>query len=166
MEELHLCVYLKAYAFVQIGHLARAGGTLTADIVEYEVQRALEWLEGDQQRRHAAVLVLRELAENTPTLFNVYVGSFLDHIWVALRDPKESIREGAIQALRACLTLIAKRDHRWRAQWYEKLFGEVQQVSAAVRFCVATFVLDCHLSACFSCRGFKRTPPSPFMVLL
>src|SRR5690242_1687285 len=58
-----------------LGHLARAGGSLTADFVEFEVKRALEWLQGDrsEQRRHAAVLVLKELAENAPTLFNVHV---------------------------------------------------------------------------------------------
>lgn len=28
------------------GHLARAGGTLTSDFVEFEVKRALEWLQG------------------------------------------------------------------------------------------------------------------------
>ena len=105
------------------GHLARAGGTLTSDFVEFEVKRALEWLQGtarrlvvplltntarnptfnplysrfclllstgdrSEQRRHAAVLVLKELAEHAPTLFNVHVSSFLDHVWVALRDPK------------------------------------------------------------------------------
>lgn len=69
-----------------LGHLARSGGTLAADTVEFEVKRALEWLEGDrsEQRRYAAVLVLKELAENTPTLFNVHVEKFLSHIWVSL----------------------------------------------------------------------------------
>ena len=98
--------------------------------MEHEVKRALDLLEGDrsEQYRYTAVLVLRELAEHTPTLFNLYVGEFLDHIWVALRDPKDTIRDAAIRALRACLTLIAKRDNRFRNQWYEKLFSEVQQV--------------------------------------
>lgn len=117
-----------------LGHLARAGGTLAADIVEFEVKRALEWLEVDrsEQRRLAAVLVLKELADNTPTLFNVYVDTFLDHdhIWVSLRDPKLAIREAAIEALRGCLALIAKRASRMRAQRYYKIFLEVQQVSA------------------------------------
>ena len=34
-----------------LGHLARAGGTLAADIVEFEVKRALEWLEGDRSEQ-------------------------------------------------------------------------------------------------------------------
>lgn len=73
-----------------LGHLARAGGTLTADFVEFEVRRALEWLQGDRNevRRHAAVLVLRQLAQNAPTLFYVHVATFFEHIWTALRDPK------------------------------------------------------------------------------
>lgn len=112
--------------------MARAGGTLTSDFVEFEVKRALEWLQGDrsEQRRHASVLVLKTLAENAPTLFNVHVSSvylfffflysmqFLDHVWIALRDTKLEIRESAILSLRACLVLISKRASRWRLQVY------------------------------------------------
>jgi len=92
------------------------------------VRRALEWLEGERSahQRHAAVLILRELAESTPTLFSSHVQGFLTLIWVALRDPREHIRDAAIQALRACLVLIAQRDVKWRNQWYEKVFLEVQ----------------------------------------
>jgi FKBP12-rapamycin complex-associated protein len=40
---------------------------LAADIVDFEVKRAFEWLDGNRsERRHAAVLVFKELAENTP----------------------------------------------------------------------------------------------------
>ena len=104
-------------------------GTLAADIVEFEVKRALEWLEGDrsEQRRYAAVLVLKELADNTPTLFNVHVATFVDHIWVTLRDPKLQIREAAIDALRHCLLLISKRALRLKIQRYDKIFQEIQQ---------------------------------------
>ena len=58
-----------------LGHLARKGGTLTADFVVFEVSRALEWLQSDrfEGRRLAAVLVLKELAENAPTLFYGHV---------------------------------------------------------------------------------------------
>lgn len=37
-----------AFVLLSQGHLARAGATLTSEIVEVEVQRALEWLEGDR----------------------------------------------------------------------------------------------------------------------
>jgi FKBP12-rapamycin complex-associated protein len=64
--------------------LAQASGTLTAVfVVEFEVKRALEWLQDatHQSRRYAAVLVLKELAENAPTLFYVHVSSFFDLVW-------------------------------------------------------------------------------------
>ena len=40
-----------------MGRLALNGGTITADYVEFEVKKALEWLVGDRNegRRHAAV---------------------------------------------------------------------------------------------------------------
>ena len=42
-----------------MGRLALNGGTITADYVEFEVKKALEWLVGDRNegRRHAAVSI-------------------------------------------------------------------------------------------------------------
>ena len=115
-----------AMASKALGHLARAGGALTVEFVEFQIKQSLEWLQVERnERRHlAAVLVLRELAQNTPTLFNVYVDDFLEHIWVALRDPKEEIREASVEALRVCLRDIAKRGRDWRVACYGKLFAE------------------------------------------
>ena len=49
---------------------------MTADVVEYEVTRALEWLQGEriESRRLASVLILREMADNAATLFHHHVG--------------------------------------------------------------------------------------------
>lgn len=57
------------------------------------------------------------MAENASTVFNVHVPEFVDAIWVALRDPKQTVRERAVEALRACLHVIEKRETRWRVQW-------------------------------------------------
>ena len=35
--------------------------------------------------RYGAVLILRQLAANAPTVFNVHVPAFIDAIWPALR---------------------------------------------------------------------------------
>ena len=59
----------------------------------------------------------QEMAENASTVFNVHVPEFVDAIWVALRDPSLDIRERAVEALRACLRVIEKRETRWRVQW-------------------------------------------------
>ncbi|KAM7263834.1 hypothetical protein ACFE04_001517 [Oxalis oulophora] len=107
-----------------LGHLARAGGAMTADEVEFQVKTALDWLRGErvEYRRFAAVLILKEMAENASTVFNVHVPEFVDAIWVALRDPKLEVRERAVEALRACLRVIEKRETRWRVQWYYRMF--------------------------------------------
>ncbi|XP_071482072.1 serine/threonine-protein kinase mTOR-like [Diadema antillarum] len=114
-----------------IGHLALAGGTFTPEYVDFEVKRALEWLGGDRQegRRHAAVLVLRELAENTPTFFFQQVQSFFDNIFNAIRDPKQAIREAAVSALRACLELTAQRETKemQKPQWYKQTYEEAEK---------------------------------------
>ncbi|KAI3962253.1 hypothetical protein MKX01_030803, partial [Papaver californicum] len=67
-----------------------------------------------------------EMAENAPTVFNVYVPEFVDAIWVALRDPTLAVRERAVEALRACLRVIEKRETRWRVQWYYRMFEATQ----------------------------------------
>ncbi|XP_038044243.1 serine/threonine-protein kinase mTOR-like [Patiria miniata] len=114
-----------------IGRLAMAGGTFTPEYVEFEVRRALEWLGGDRNegRRHAAVLVLRELAENTPTFFFQQVQSFFDHIFNAIRDPKQAIREAAVAALRACLELTSQRETKemQKPQWYKQTYLEAEK---------------------------------------
>lgn len=111
-----------------LGHLARAGGAMTADEVEFQVKTALDWLRGDrvEYRRFAAVLILKEMAENASTVFNVHVPEFVDAIWVALRDPTLAVRERAVEALRACLRVIEKRETRWRVQWYYRMFEATQ----------------------------------------
>ncbi|KAL8097331.1 hypothetical protein AgCh_030462 [Apium graveolens] len=111
-----------------LGHLARAGGAMTADEVECQVKIALEWLHGErvEYRRFAAVLILKEMAENASTVFNVHVSDFVDAIWVALRDPTLAVRERAVEALRACLRVIEKRETRWRVLWYYRMFEATQ----------------------------------------
>nr|GEW20723.1 serine/threonine-protein kinase TOR isoform X2 [Tanacetum cinerariifolium] len=112
-----------------LGHLARAGGAMTADVVECQMKNALEWLRGErvEYQRLAAVLILKEMAENASTLFNVHISEFLDAIWVALRDPTLAVRERAVEALRACLRVIEKRETRWRVQWYYRMFEATQE---------------------------------------
>ncbi|KAK2968912.1 hypothetical protein RJ640_018604 [Escallonia rubra] len=112
-----------------LGHLARAGGAMTADEVERQVKSALEWLCGErvEYRRFAAVLILKETAENASTVFNVHVSEFVDAIWFALRDPTLAVRERAVEALRACLRVIEKRETRWRVQWYYRMFEATQE---------------------------------------
>ncbi|PHT30566.1 hypothetical protein CQW23_29871, partial [Capsicum baccatum] len=111
-----------------LGHIARSNGVMTADEVEHQVKVALEWLRGEriEYRRLAAVLILKEMAENASTVFNVHMPEFVDAIWVALRDLTLSIRGKALEALHACLHVIEKCETRWRVQWYYQMFEATQ----------------------------------------
>ncbi|CAG5108662.1 Similar to Mtor: Serine/threonine-protein kinase mTOR (Rattus norvegicus), partial [Cotesia congregata] len=113
-----------------VGKLALVSGTYTAEYVEFEVKRAFEWLGGDRNegKRHAAVLVLRELAVSMPTYFFQQVTQFFDLIFNAVRDPKAVIREGAVEALRAALVVTAQREttkQMLKSQWYKQCYDEV-----------------------------------------
>ncbi|XP_040182261.1 serine/threonine-protein kinase mTOR isoform X3 [Rana temporaria] len=114
-----------------MGRLAMAGDTFTAEYVEFEVKRALEWLGTDRNegRRHAAVLVLKELAVSAPTFFFQQVQPFFDNIFNGVWDPKQAIREGAVAALRACLILTTQREPKelQKPQWYRQTFIEAER---------------------------------------
>lgn len=112
-----------------IGRLSSMGGSLVGELVDFEVKRSIEWLQSDRQeiRRHAAILQIKSIGDNNPTLLYAYVGQILDNaIWAALRDPKLVIRDDAAEALRVLLEIINKRESTQREQWYRGLFDEAQ----------------------------------------
>lgn len=112
-----------------IGRLSSMGGSLVGELVDFEVKRSIEWLQSDRQetRRHAAILQIKAIGENNPTLLYAYVGQILDNaIWAALRDPKLMIRDDAAEALRVLLDIINKRESTQKEQWYRGLFEEAQ----------------------------------------
>lgn len=117
------------FAARALGRLAVPGGPLTAELVESEIKNALEWLQSDRQenRRFAAVLSIRELAKNSPTLLYAFVPQILEVIWVALRDSKVLIRETAAEAVSACFEIIAARDAQLRQQWFSRMYEEALQ---------------------------------------
>ncbi|TPX76526.1 hypothetical protein CcCBS67573_g02191 [Chytriomyces confervae] len=111
-----------------LGRLAQPGGTLAAEFVEFEVKRALEWLQGDrnESRRYAAVLVLKELSLSSPTLIFSFVPQILELIWTALRDPKVIIRESGAEVLRVSLQLLQQRDTILRESWFKKIYADAE----------------------------------------
>ncbi|KAK4695205.1 serine/threonine-protein kinase mTOR, partial [Lecanoromycetidae sp. Uapishka_2] len=117
------------FAARALGKLAIPGGALTAELVEAEISSALEWLQIERQetRRFAAVLIIRELAINSPTLLYAFVPQIFDCVLVALRDPKILIRETAAEAAGACIQIIAARDEHLRKKWFARLYDDALQ---------------------------------------
>lgn len=116
-----------------VGRLATVSGVKRAEYVEFEVKRAFEWLqeERNEGRRHSAVLLLKELAIAMPTYFYQQVSGFFDHILIALKDPKQQIREAAAKTLRAGLIVTTHRESAKqstaRPQWYMQCYDEAMQ---------------------------------------
>lgn len=117
-----------------LGKLAVPGGTLTTDFVEFEVKTCIEWLttspenasssSKQEYRKHASLLIITALANNSPYPLYSYVNSILDNIWRALRDTKLAIRMDAAITLGKCLSIIQDRDAALTKQWIQRLFKE------------------------------------------
>lgn len=112
-----------------------SSGTYTAnlkfELIDHEVKRAFELLQGDksESKRFAAVLILREIAFSMPTFFFQNVSRFFDVIFHAVRDAKLKLRESAVNALRAALWVTAKRETTKQSRhqhqsWYSQCYEE------------------------------------------
>lgn len=112
-----------------LGRLATPGNPLTAELVDSEVKSSLESLQAERQehRRFAAVLTLRELANNSPTLLYQYVAQILEVIWVAVRDMRIMIRETAAEALRNIIDIVGPRDPQFKDAWYLRIHQEIER---------------------------------------
>merc|ERR550534_1208695 len=106
-----------------MAHLAMLGGPLSADIVSFEVKQGTEWLQQDypEHNQLAAVFVIGELAQKSPTLFNVHVEECLKVLPQALKSVKPEIRNGAKGALRGCLRLLSHRDLALKKKLWQQL---------------------------------------------
>lgn len=113
-----------------VGRLAIVSGIKRAEYVDFEVKRAFEMLseERNEGRRHTAVLLLKELAIAMPIYFYQQVSRFFDHILIALKDPKQQIREAAAKALRAGLVVTVQRETAKQStaklQWYIQCYED------------------------------------------
>jgi FKBP12-rapamycin complex-associated protein len=136
-----------------LGHIVQLGGTTIIEDIEHHLMvPALEWLESDnfQVRRHAAVLILKQLAVHAPTLFfqssrkrkgsSILVEYFLDYnqvagksgtstrgIWAALTDSKANVRYSAAEALQACLKLISQREAKHSDPYFQRVKSEMER---------------------------------------
>ena len=88
-----------------LGNIAEIGGAAFGEhFMDFEVQSAIEMLQADklqESSRCAGVLILKELARNSPSYFHSYVGLVFERILVPLRDSRLIVRESAAELLAA-----------------------------------------------------------------
>ncbi|KAL9940634.1 hypothetical protein V8E36_000122 [Tilletia maclaganii] len=121
-----------AEASKALGRIVRiAGATFTDQFMEMETDRALALLnvtDRDEYGRYAAVCIIRELAYNVPNLLYPFVPRILDQrIWVALRDSKLHVREGAADALGACLEILYGRQRQLGSSIFANIWNEANK---------------------------------------
>ncbi|EGN96671.1 hypothetical protein SERLA73DRAFT_170096 [Serpula lacrymans var. lacrymans S7.3] len=112
-----------------LGQIAEIGGAAFGErFMDYEVPAAIELLQGDKQEspRYAGVLILKELARNSPGYFHSHISLVFEKILVPLRDPRMIVREGAAELLAACLDIVSHRERQARSPYLFKILQDAQ----------------------------------------
>lgn len=113
-----------------LGQIAEISGPAFGGdyFMEYEVQKAVGRLQTDKPEfgRHAGVLILKELARNSPTYFHSHIGLVFDKILAPLRDPRIIVRESAAELLAACLEIITQRERQSKSPFLLKILQDAQ----------------------------------------
>lgn len=112
-----------------LGHIVSTGGTSLIEFVEdYHVRPALEWLKNEtfHVRRHAAVMILKELAVNAPSTAFRYMDRYFDFIWSAFWDSKLVVRVSASESLQTCFSLIQQRESNRKSSWCTRALDEAE----------------------------------------
>jgi serine/threonine-protein kinase mTOR len=90
----------------------------------------MEWLQeksSDEKRLYISLMILKAIAENSPTLFYSNVAEFFVQIWIGIRSTSLLIRNTSIKCLRQALTLVSIRTTNSRVEWYYGLFMKVKE---------------------------------------
>ncbi len=112
-----------------LGQIAGISGAAFGDyFIEHEVQDAIRLLQTNKPDlgRHAGVLILKELACNSPTSFYSHIGIAFDNILEPLRDASTTIRESAAQLLAACLEILIQRERQTRSPLLDQILQDAQ----------------------------------------
>lgn len=115
-----------------LGKFARFKGTVVSEFLEGQLKASIDLLIDTRNGNPlVALLVLRQLAENAPSLFYTQAGTFVDAIWVGLHHKDIQIRLAAASALNAALTVLSQRDSNSNVHtnWYSKLFTKARELN-------------------------------------
>lgn len=121
-------VNLMLAASKTLGKIAQIGGKAFGEqFMDLEVPAAIELMQADKQEspRYAGVLILKELARNSPNYFHSHIKLVFDNILHPLRDLRVIVREGAAELLAACLEIVTSRERlQSRSPFLPKILAE------------------------------------------
>ncbi|KAJ7066549.1 phosphatidylinositol 3-kinase [Mycena amicta] len=106
-------------------HVPSAGGAFNESFMDHQVPAAINLIQQQDSPRYAGVLILKELALNSPTYFYAHIGMVFENILVPLRDQRLVVREATAELLSACLEILSARE---RTSLY---FGKILQDAEA-----------------------------------
>ncbi|KAF4323262.1 hypothetical protein BBO99_00001548 [Phytophthora kernoviae] len=137
-----------------LGHIVSTGGTSLIEFVEdYHVKPALEWLKNEtfHVRRHAAVMILKELSINAPSTSFRYMDKYFDFIWSAFWDSK-----------------LVQRESNRKTSWYNRALDEAEgafkrNMSTEVSSAIAMQALALETLANFDFQGNRLIPIMSFV---
>ncbi|KAF8216580.1 phosphatidylinositol 3-kinase [Mycena galopus ATCC 62051] len=111
-----------------INHVSSAGGAFNESFMDHQVPAAINLIQPDKQEspRYAGVLILKELARNSPTHFYPHIGLVFDNILVPLRDQRVIVREAAAELLAACLEIVSQREVPNKSPYLDNVLRDAQ----------------------------------------
>jgi serine/threonine-protein kinase mTOR len=122
-------VNLMMAASKTLGKIAEIGGVAFGErFMEFEVPAAIDLMQPDKQEppRYAGVLILKELARNSPNYFHSHIGAVFENILLPLRDQRLIVREGAAELLANCLEIVSNRERQARNPYLYKILQDAQ----------------------------------------
>ncbi|KAK7025239.1 Serine/threonine-protein kinase TOR [Favolaschia claudopus] len=111
-----------------INRASAASGAFNESFMDHQVPAAINLIQPDRQEspRYAGVLILKELARNSPTYFYAHIGLVFDNILVPLRDQRVIVREAAAELLAACLEIVATREVVNKSPYLDNVLRDAQ----------------------------------------
>lgn len=116
-----------------LGKFARFKGTMLSEFLEAQLRQSMDLLSDIRNGNPlVALLILRQLAENAPSLFYIHAGQFLESVWIGLHHKDISIRLAAAAALNQALSVLSQRDSNsnLHTSWYAKLFAKARELNS------------------------------------
>lgn len=109
-----------------LGKIAKVGGaTFGERFMDKEVPTAMQMVQ-QEPSRYAGVLILAELASNSPTYFYPHVPFVLEHLLIPLRDQRLIVREGVASLLAACLEVLTSKEKQTHNPYMVQLLYDAQ----------------------------------------